>query len=119
MKQLHFLFFITNIYSINTCFITNQYKPICSNCKFFIPYQDTCSKFGEKNLISGKYTYEKANNVRNDEEKCGEYAIFYEKNNAKPITDSYYFLSKNKINILLIAYGFTPLIMWYISTIEH
>jgi hypothetical protein len=77
MKLFYYIFFIINIYKVELCFIQNQYKPLCSNCKFFVPYENKCKKFGEVNIVTGKYTYENANDVRSDEDKCGDYAIFY------------------------------------------
>ena len=31
---------------VESNFIQNQNKPICANCKFFIPHKNECSKFG-------------------------------------------------------------------------
>jgi hypothetical protein len=77
MQILYFIFIITNIHSADLYFIQNQNKKICANCKFFIPNKNECCKFGELNIITGEYSYELANSVRKDENKCGEYAIFF------------------------------------------
>ncbi len=81
-----------NIHNVEPFFIQNQYKPICCNCKFFIPNKNECRKFGDINIITGEYRYETAISVRNDEDKCGEYANLFEKNNFKFITRPYYFI---------------------------
>ena len=116
MKFLHFIFFIINIYRVELYFIQNQDKPICGNCKFFIPNKNQCKKFGDLNIITGKYTYEKAKDVRNDENKCGEYAIFFKKNYFKFITNSYYFILENGKLIFVLIYYFLPFILWYLFT---
>ena len=94
MKMLHYILFIINICEFESYFIKNQDKPICANCKFFIPNKNECSKFGDIDIITNEYTYEEAIIVRNDETKCGEDALFFEKNNLKFITIPYYFLLK-------------------------
>lgn len=116
MKFLHFILFIVNIHKVELYFIQNQYKPICDNCKFFIPNKSECRNFGDVNIITGKYTYESASSVRNDEEKCGEYAILFKKNNFKFITIPYYFLLENGKIIFILSYNFFPFILWYIFT---
>jgi hypothetical protein len=75
-------------------YIQKQELPICANCKFYGP-NNKCTKFGEVNIITGEYKYETAESVRNDEEKCGEYAIYYKKNDFKFITESIHFLKEN------------------------
>jgi hypothetical protein len=97
MNILHYILFITSIHTADLYFIQNQNKPICANCKFFIPNKNECGKFGEVNIITGKHTY--ADRVRNDENKCGEYAIFFKKNNFKIITLPYYFVLKHWIYV--------------------
>jgi len=108
MKILHYFFFIIKTHS----FIQNQYKLTCANCKFFIPHKNECKKFGDKNIITGEYTYEPALNIRKDEEKCGDYAIYFKKNNLKFITIPYYFLLENGKIIFLLSYGSFPFILW-------
>jgi hypothetical protein len=114
MKFLHYIFFITIIHKAKPYFIQNQNKPICANCKFFISNKNECSKFGDVDIITGKYSYEPASNVRNDNDKCGEYAIFFKKNNFKFITIPYYFLLENGKILFSLSYGFFPFILWYI-----
>ena len=54
--------------------------PCCSRCihyrnylSFLIPNNELgkCSKFGTKNIVTGKINYEYADYVRDDESKCG------------------------------------------------
>jgi hypothetical protein len=90
MTILHYILLITSVCNVEPYFIRNQNRPICANCKFFISNKNTCSKFGEVDIITGEYTYEPAVDVRNDEDKCGEYAIFFEKNYFRFITIPYY-----------------------------
>jgi hypothetical protein len=58
MKFSHLFFF-------NPSFIKNVDKPLCKDCKYFkydSIYNDfsygKCTKFGKKNLIDGKITFE-------------------------------------------------------------
>jgi hypothetical protein len=114
MKTLHYIFFIISIQKVELYSIQNQNKPVCANCKFFIPNKNECSNFGNIDIVTGKYTYESANSVRNDDAKCGEYAIFYKKNNFKIVTIPYYFLLEHGKIILSLSCGFLPFIFWYI-----
>jgi hypothetical protein len=114
MKILHFIFFIINIHKVELYFIQNQNKPICANCKFFISNKNQCNQFGDVDIITGKYTYEPATDVRNDVEKCGEYAIFFKKNYFKFITIPYYLLTENSKILFLLTYSYFPLILWCI-----
>jgi len=106
MKTLHYIFFLISIHKVQLYLIKNQNKPTCANCKFFIPNKNKCSNFGDIKVITGKYTYEPAISVRNDEDKCGENALFFKKNNLKFITIPYYFLLENGKSIFLLSYGF-------------
>jgi hypothetical protein len=92
MKPLHYIIFIIKIENIELYFIKNQNKPICANCKFYIPINNECSKFGEVDIITNEYNYEDAISVRNDNNKCGKDAIFFKKNDFKFITVPYYYL---------------------------
>jgi hypothetical protein len=106
MKRLHYILFIIKIDTVEPYFIKNQNKPICANCRFFIPNKNECSKFGNVNIITGKYNYDSASNVRKDEDKCGEYAIFFQKNHFKFITVPYYFVLDNPALVFVISvYG--------------
>jgi hypothetical protein len=113
MKNLYYVFFLTSIHNVKLSFIQNQYKPLCANCKFFIPNKNECRKFGDIDIITGKYSYEQAISVRNDNDKCGEYAFFFQKNDFKFITIPYYFLLENSSLFFSLTYGFLPFILFY------
>ena len=67
--------------------------PLCRDCKFFIANNRECGKFGDIDLVTGEKSYTYARQVRNDENKCGQEAKHFEKNNYKFITVPYYLLS--------------------------
>jgi hypothetical protein len=118
MKMLHYILFIINIREFESYFIKNQDKPICANCKYFIPNKNECSKFGDIDIITNEYTYEEAIIVRNDETKCREDALFFEKNNLKFITIPYYFLLKNNnIIIFLLTIFVLPYFIVFLVTL--
>jgi hypothetical protein len=55
---------------------------ICKNCAYFREVRGQallgkCTKFGEKNIITGKISYACAYNVRNDEDLCGKRGVYY------------------------------------------
>ena len=113
MKLLHYIIFIIKIKNVELYFIKNQNKPICANCKFYIP-TNKCSKFGEINIITNEHVYEEAIIVRNDDNKCGEDAIFFKQNYFKIITIPYYGIVENKDTInLLLTIVVTPMCLTY------
>lgn len=65
---------------------------ICKDCKYFIANKIECGKFGDTDLVTGKISYNYARSVRMDENKCGEEAKHFEKNNFKIVTVPYYFI---------------------------
>ena len=77
MKFLLYIFFIPLIHA---SFIQNQNKKVCANCRFFIPNKNECKQSGEMNLITGKYSYNDAIDVRKNETMCGENAVLFEEN---------------------------------------
>ena len=97
--KLLYLFFIIN--KSEPYFIQNQNKPVCANCKYFIPNKNECSKFGSINIVTNEYHYEPALSVRNDDNKCGDDAVFFKTNYFKFITVPYYFLVENSFYFLL------------------
>lgn len=94
--------FITFIPSIELHLLPIKNKKICANCKFFISNKKECSKFGDVDIITGKYDYEDATIVRNDEDKCGEDAIFFKNNYLKIICIPFVSLLKNSDLIFLL-----------------
>lgn len=67
---------------------------LCKDCKFFIPSNDTCKKFGEIDLVNGKNEYMYANRARKTEMHCGPEATYFEINKYRVITAPYYFVIK-------------------------
>ena len=107
MKILHIIFII-KIYKSESYFIQN--KPICANCKFFIPNKNECSNFGTIDIITNEHNYEQALAVRKDNKKCGEDGIFFKKNYYKFITIPYYFFVENRVLSLLCSSVLLPYI---------
>ena len=114
MKLLHYIIFIIKIVNVEPYFIKNQNKPICANCKYFIPIKNECGNVGEINIITNEYIYEEAIIVRNDDNKCGEDAIFFKQNYFKFITIPYYSIIENKDTInLLLSVVVTPIFLTF------
>ena len=71
----------------NTNFIKNAQYPICKSCEYYLPdflllqndYFGKCMKFGEKDLITGKITYNYADFCRRHDEECGKEGKYYKK----------------------------------------
>jgi hypothetical protein len=101
VMQTYFLFSLSSI--IET-------KKICKDCKFFIANKKECRKFKNIDLITGKKTYISARIVRNDDNKCGENGILYEKNNFTFLTEPYYWI---KEEFLLVSFVLVTIL--YIS----
>jgi hypothetical protein len=81
------LLFITNIES-------NRILPrkLCKDCKHYIAHKKECALFGDIDLVNGNHDYNYAKTARNDKDKCGENAKYFEENNNKIITVPYYFI---------------------------
>jgi hypothetical protein len=107
-----YIFFMMKIHKAELFFIKNQNKPKCANCKFFIPTTNKCSKFGEVDIITNEYKYEPAINVRRDDTKCGEDAIFFKPNYFKMITVPYYVLTDNSAILILCGSILLPYILY-------
>ena len=76
--------------------LPHQQQPkICADCKFFNLNKKECVIFAE---VSGDY--EKAIDVRKDDEKCGKEAIFFEKNDWSA---SFAFLSEYGKTIVFLS----------------
>jgi hypothetical protein len=71
----------------NTNFIKNAEYPICKTCEHYLPrdifFDDgllgKCAKFGKKDLVTGKITYNYADFCRIDDKECGKEGKYYEK----------------------------------------
>ena len=68
--------------------IKNINVPACKNCIYYKPQMlDTnftsslniCEKFGTKNIITDKITYEYADLCRREDDKCGEEGKYFNK----------------------------------------
>ena len=68
--------------------IKNINIPACKNCIYYKPCMfdsdftsivNTCEKFGNKNIITDKITYDYANLCRQQDDKCGEEGKYFEK----------------------------------------
>lgn len=93
MKKLYPLSVLLISSRGNSSLIT-QPKKLCKNCKFFIPSNDKCKKFGEIDLVNGENKYMYANTARMTEMHCGHEATYFETNKYKIITAPYYFVIK-------------------------
>lgn len=103
MKILIYSFFISIFPKSYLSLIDIQNKKICADCKFFIVNKNECSKFGDVNIITGDHNYEKAIDVRYDETKCGEDAIFFKKNHFKFLIEPYKYAMNNGIQLFVIS----------------
>ena len=60
-------------------FIKNIHLPSCNNCFYYVPSMSSkhgkCKKFGEKDIVTGKITYENAYACRSS--MCGESAHYF------------------------------------------
>jgi hypothetical protein len=104
-----FITAIPNVKLLNL--IQNHNKKICADCRFFNSNKKECTKFGDIDIITGKYNYESAVEVRNNDDKCGEDAIFFKKNYFKFISITFDFLLKNNLSIFLFCYFTIPIIL--------
>ena len=91
MPSIHamFNFIISNIIKTNRLQILPQIKyetqPICAKCIHFIPNGSRidlgkCTMRGEKGLVDGHIVYEYAENMRNNNERCGISGVYYIEN---------------------------------------
>jgi len=101
MKLLHSYLFATLFSRVSSSLTPT--KKICRDCRHFIGNNIECGKFGDTNIITGKITYESARSAREDNEKCGEDAVLFEKNHFKIITVPYYYFKDNLLS--LISFG--------------
>lgn len=68
---------LKNLISMNS--IRNMNSPVCSSCRFYKPQThldydsdiNRCSKFGYKDIYTGKIYHEYVSSCRQDELKCG------------------------------------------------
>jgi len=87
LQLLLSLFFLKNISIFSTKIIKNGNYPACRNCVHFSPFNyddftsslSKCEKFGTKNILTDKITYEFADLCRDDDNKCGTEGKYFEK----------------------------------------
>jgi hypothetical protein len=112
IMQIYIIYiFIIAIPNVKLYILENHNKKICADCKFFISNKNKCSKFGDVDIITGISYYEDAIKVRNDDNKCGEDAIFFKKNYFKFISISFDFILENNLTIFLIGCTTFPFII--------
>ena len=105
MNLILCMIFLGIIPAIYTSLIQNKNVKICANCKFFIPYKNQCTIFGNVDIITGVKNYESATVARSNEEQCGEDAIFFKQNYFKFITKPYYYtIEKLSFSELLLVF---------------
>lgn len=99
-----------NILSCRNCI---HYKPFDLS-KEFAGYLNECTKFAEKDIVTGKITNEFANVCRRDENMCGKYAKYFEEEPNLWLKIAIHKLNYNKWGILL----FTTLLFYtYVKTL--
>lgn len=86
---MKFIQYATLIPIIRATLITP--KKLCKDCKFFIANEKRCMKFGDTDLVTGEIDYKYAANIRDNKDKCGEDAKYFEENTIKFLTVPYYF----------------------------
>ena len=81
-------------------------KKLCKDCKFFIANEKRCMKFGNTDLVTGEQDYNYASSTRDNNDKCGEDAKYFEENTIKFLTIPYYFtLTYWYIFPVFLSYG--------------
>ena len=73
----------STLFFLNPSFIKNMDKPVCKECKYFkydSIYKDyglgRCTKFGKKDLITGKIIFEDVTLARTQD--CGVNGTYFE-----------------------------------------
>ena len=117
LKYLFLLFVVNSekiIKNINT--IKDINYPSCRKCVYYKPSSfsndygssiSTCEKFGEKNIITGKITYNYVDSSRNNELKCGTEGKYFEEErnlNIKIFTHVFITSIPNIIIVSLLVY---------------
>ena len=98
-------------------FIKNINIPVCKNCIYYKPgsidfYSEysRCNKFGEKDIITGKITYDFADSCRNNESKCGKEGKYFEEEKNIYLKKIKYFMSGENIYYPIFAIPFVVLL---------
>ena len=118
MKLLSFIL----LYIVNsTKIITNNY-PSCKNCIYHKPtfgdnYASSlskCSKFGNKNIITGVITNKYADTARDDKKLCGTNGTYFKMDNYVEFKRILYY-TIHPITTYIISY--TSLIILYLKVV--
>ena len=92
--------------------IKNINIPSCRNCVHYKPSYSTtdftgsfnkCHKFGDKNIITNKISYDYADMCRNNENKCGNEGKYFELEKNVEFKIFMHQIIKNLPNILIIS----------------
>ena len=92
MRFIYLLFISGYFNQINISkIIKNIDIPSCKNCIYFKQHKtidslSTCSKFGEKNIITDEIKYDFTDICRKDDEKCGFEGKFFERDSDINLT---------------------------------
>lgn len=105
MKILYIIFFT---FVTSEQIIKNVNLPICKNCKFYKPdptyYLSRCEKFGEKNIFTGKITYDYASLMRNSESDCGQEGKYFELEKNPLLKQVKYKFLPNRLAVFLLSF---------------
>jgi hypothetical protein len=95
--------------------IRNMNIPSCKNCihfnhniynNSFSSSLNKCEKFGEKDIVTDKITYDFADSCRNDESKCGK--------------DGKYFEEDKNVNLKLVTHTiFRPVSLFFLIPVSY
>jgi hypothetical protein len=92
--------------------IKNINIPSCRNCVHYKPSYSTtdftgsfnkCHKFGNKNIITNKISYDYADMCRNNENKCGNEGKYFEEEKNVELKIFTHQIISNIPNILLLS----------------
>ena len=94
--------------------ITRNDLPVCSQCKFFYMGDNTCGKFGEKDILKGGIHYDSARSCRQDETQCGTGAVLYSPmTRGEKITKQVYYYLSDAVYMLVPTLAFTGALLVY------
>lgn len=88
--------------------IAHNDLPVCSQCTFFIMGDNTCGKFGEKDILKGGIHYDSARSCRQDETQCGKGAVLYSPmTRGEKITKQMCYYLSDTVYMLIPVFAFT------------
>jgi hypothetical protein len=88
-------------------FITNKNLPTCKTCEFYYISKKSklpgyCTKFGEKNIITGDITYQFASVSRINTNMCGNNGIYYVRKNIYNNENHDQLIHNSSLNDLIV-----------------